>query len=93
MTHRREVEIDDVDCPRCGCYLKRKFVCNCGSVHSDVCDNCGRFTTLGRTEHIEMCLIDQPCNAGPVLHDHTPLPESELRRRYEEAARKMNGAS
>lgn len=86
--HRDQVEINTVDCPRCGCFLKKKFLCNCGQVHSDYCGNCGRFTSLSRTEHVEPCLFDQPCNAGPVHHDHQRMSVDEMRRRVEDEMRR-----
>jgi hypothetical protein len=57
--------------------MAHHFACNCGAVHSDCCDNCGRFTSLARDEHIEMCESDAPCDKGQVEHIHTDEERSK----------------
>ncbi len=76
MTNHQDPELRLVDgpCPRCGCHMVRLFDCDCGEVHSDYCVNCGRFTSLGATEHTEMSEYDAPCVKGMMMHDH---PSSE----------------
>jgi hypothetical protein len=64
------------DCPRCGCWMIRTFKCNCGQMHGNICDNCGRWTspTLERSEHTELVRFlgigPNHCKVGPVIHAH-----------------------
>lgn len=76
MDHSEENKLLPDPCPRCGCHMAQTFHCNCGAVHSDVCLNCGRYTTLPRDEHIEMSEFDLPCKKGTVVHEH-PWKEKE----------------
>lgn len=71
MSEAKQVSLNTVDCPRCGCWLKSLFVCGCGDVHSDYCVNCGRFTSLPRSEHTEKNMGDRQCEFGPVMHEHS----------------------
>jgi len=63
--------ISDTPCPRCGCFIVKKFECGCGAVHSDYCNNCGRWTTLLPTEYAALGDIDARCEAGRVPHEHS----------------------
>jgi hypothetical protein len=82
MNNHQEPELRLVDgpCPRCGCHMVRLFDCDCGEVHSDYCVNCGRFTSLGATEHTEMSEYDAPCVKGLVMHDHVVRTGRSLSR-------------
>ena len=57
-------------CPRCGCFQLRHFECRCGEIHSDYCDNCGRFSSLKSDEYIELSPINVRCENGPIVHVH-----------------------
>jgi hypothetical protein len=66
-------------CPRCGCLAVRLFECDCGEAHSDYCVNCGRFTSLSPTSHIDLADgLYARCEQGAVPHDH-PAAEQEAR--------------
>jgi hypothetical protein len=64
--------LSDTACPKCGCYMTRHFECGCGEIHSDYCDNCGRFTSLALTESTQMSDFDEKCTHGAVAHNHAP---------------------
>lgn len=76
MTDERDPHLDPVavvsaaPCPRCGCHITHHFECFCGEVHSDYCDNCGRFTSLGPTEYTKLGDFDERCTHGTAPHAH-----------------------
>ena len=84
-------QINTVACPRCGCWLKKEFDCNCGQVHDDYCGNCGRWVSLPPTEHVELSNFNDPCTAGPVMHEHRPLTEDEFKRRWRAKVKAYGG--
>lgn len=63
-------------CPQCGCCMRGYFNCNCGEVHSAVCENCGRFSDLSLVEfpvdpdHKLALLGARRCENGETLHIH-----------------------
>jgi hypothetical protein len=65
-------KLSDTPCPRCGCYITRLFECHCGEVHSDYCDNCGRFTSIAPTESVRLSDFDDTCTHGHAAHVHSP---------------------
>ena len=66
--------VNTEDCPRCSCWMARKFECNCGAIHANCCLNCGRYTapSLSRDQYVseEDKQFCAPCTAGPVEHAH-----------------------
>jgi hypothetical protein len=76
--HEGKEWIAESPCPRCGCYLARHFACNCDAVHSDYCVNCGRFTSLGPKEYVDLYAYDALCEHGAAMHQH-PYEEKEKR--------------
>jgi len=82
--------VSGTPCPRCGCHLVKNFKCGCGEVHSDYCVNCGRFTTLGPTEAIELGPYDARCGSGLIAHEHS---DEEKAERLEKAFKKARRAS
>lgn len=79
------IYLADTPCTACGCYQAYTFECNCGSVHSDVCYNCGGFVDM-KHDPIEVQNegMDRPwsgrCLADRAEHTHTH-PYETLRRR------------
>ncbi len=72
MKYMTECVLNNEDCPRCGCWTKKMFDCNCGQVHAEYCGNCGRYVApaLKRDEYIEPDSLVPPCTLGQVLHAH-----------------------
>ena len=75
---RPGVRIRQTGCPRCGCHLVYLFDCNCGAVHGDVCENCGRSVDVpAPADNPSFDQLDPfglngvACAAGPVAHEHT----------------------
>jgi hypothetical protein len=75
---RPDVRIRPTGCPRCGCHLVYLFQCNCGAVHSDTCENCGRAVDVPAPasepsfDQLDpFGLTGVVCTAGPVAHAHT----------------------
>jgi hypothetical protein len=70
------VYLADKPCTACGCYQAYVFECNCGSVHSDVCYNCGGFVDVDhdsiekQNEGLDMWWAGR-CAAGRSEHVHT----------------------
>lgn len=69
--------LNDRPCPRCGCYLRAHFACNCGEVHSDYCANCNRWIDLPPNEHITLDEIDEPCTRGSIPHEHSRAEKAD----------------
>lgn len=81
--HEAVTRLADAACPRCACHIVREFRCNCGEVHSDYCENCGRFTACG-TEFTELGVTDEICAHGHAMHEHTHAEKkSRIARWYE----------
>ncbi len=73
--------LNDRPCPRCECWVVRTFNCYCREVHSDYCDNCGRWTSLTPEEHATLSRFDATCWKGDILHEHDPKERTEAVRR------------
>lgn len=93
MSEDEVAVLNDVACPRCGCWLKKNFECGCGAVHSDYCVNCGRFTTLPPYQTLELCegFGQARCEKGPVMHNHPPEERAERIKAYFEKVKKERG--
>lgn len=77
-----EISLNSTACPRCNCWIKKSFICNCGMVHSDYCINCFRFTDNNPKEHIKLEPYDAVCDKGAVLHQHSSQESSDRFKAY-----------
>jgi hypothetical protein len=66
-----EAKLLTAPCPRCGCYVAKHFDCNCGAVHDDYCINCGRWVSLPSDQYTTLTELDEACEKGAVLHEHS----------------------
>lgn len=81
--HEAAMTLAETPCPRCACHLVHEFRCNCGEVHGDVCENCGRFRSAG-SRATELGITDEICTRGHAMHDHPPAEKvARIDRWYE----------
>ena len=81
--HEAAMKLYEDPCPRCACHVVYEFQCNCGEVHGDVCQNCGRFRSAGKRS-TELGITDEICTHGYVMHDHLPAEKTaRIDRWYE----------
>ena len=80
--------LSEKPCPRCGCYIRGHFKCNCGCVEKDFCQNCGRWTDLANDAFIELAPSDAICSQGKTAHLHSEEEKSQRTKEWFERIKK-----